>query len=180
MSALAGIFVLVPVTGPLGERIAAVQRAHDPRLASLWPPHLTLIGSSGAGPVLPDTPVEELRRALEPVAAATSPLTLPFGAPQRFPGRDIVVLPLDPHGPLRTLHEKLRAAGLRTYQARYPFTPHVTLTMYPPLGREREQRLLALRVEEPLVVDRLHVYLTREPQPARLLLELPLGVSAPS
>jgi hypothetical protein len=52
--------------------------------------------------------------------------------------------------------------------------------MYPPLGRPREQRLLALRASEPLVIDRLQVYLTREPQPATLLLELPLGVSAPS
>jgi hypothetical protein len=50
--------------------------------------------------------------------------------------------------------------------------------MYPPLSREREQRLLALRIEEPLVIDRVQVYLTREPQPARLLLDLPL--SAPS
>ena len=50
----------------------------------------------------------------------------------------------------------------------------VTLTMFPPLARAREQRLLALRAEQPLLVDRLRVLLTRDPQPAKLLLELPL------
>jgi 2'-5' RNA ligase len=175
MTALRGIFILVPVPGALGARLADIQRVHDPRLAALWAPHLTLIGSSGAGPIHADTPVEQLRAALAPVAAAQAPLTLPFGAPQRFPGRDIVVLPLSPHGPLRALHEALRATGLPTHPAKFPFTPHVTLTMYPPLSRERERQLLALREPGPLRVDRLQVFLTREPQPAQLLLDLPLG-----
>jgi 2'-5' RNA ligase len=175
MTLLRGIFILAPVTGPVADRVAAIQREHDPRLANLWAPHLTLIGSSGAGPIHADTPLARLREALAPVAAAHAPLTLPLGPPQRFPGRDIVVLPLSPHGPLRALHEALRASGLPMAAARYPFTPHLTLTMYPPLTRQREQRLLALRVEEPLVVDRLEVQLTAEPQPPTRLLTLPLG-----
>ena len=170
----AGIFVVIDLTGQLAAQVAAVQREHDPRLAALWPPHVTLIGSSGAGPILADTPLEELRVKLGAVAAHTPPLTLAFGTPQRFPDRDIIVLPLDPHGPLRAFHEQLKLAGVRAHQARYPFTPHVTLTMFPPLAREREQRLLALRFAAPLVVDRIRVLLTREPQPAKLLLELPL------
>jgi len=170
----AGIFVIVELTGDLATQVAAIQREHDPRLAALWPPHVTVIGSSGAGPILSDTPVEELRAKLGAVAARTPPITLAFGAPQRFPDRDIVVLPLDPHGPLRTLHEQLKLARLRSHRARYPFTPHVTLTMFPPLARDREQRLLAVRADHPIVVDRLRVLLTRPPQPAKLLLELPL------
>ena len=165
------------VTGALATEIAAVQRKHDPRLAALWPPHVTLIGSSGAGPILSDTPVEDLRASLGGVAARTAPLTLRFSAPQRFPDRDLVVLPLDPHGALRKLYEDLKGTGIRTHQARYPFTPHCTLTMYPPLTRAREQRLLAMRFEQPLVIDRLFVYLTRDPQPAKRLLELPLGAA---
>jgi 2'-5' RNA ligase len=176
---LSGIFVVVDVTGPVGDNVIAVQREHDPRLAALWHPHVTLIGSSGAGPIVTGTPVDELRTMLGSVADTTAPLMLKFGRPYRFPDRDIVVLPLDPHGPLRTLHERLRSSGIRTHAARYPFTPHCTLTMYPPLTREREQRLLRMRFDEPLRIDRLRVLLTREPQPAKLLLELPLGASLP-
>ncbi len=171
--------MIVPIGGELGDRIATIQRAHDPRLAKFWAPHLTLLGSSGVGPILPHHGPAHLRDVLAPVAAATAPLTLPFRAPERFTGRDIVVLPLDPHGPLRQLHERLRdalsEAGVQTYQARFPFTPHVTLTMYPPLTRAREQRLLALRIVEPLTIDRLAVVLTQEPQAPRELLSLPLG-----
>lgn len=170
-----GIFVVVELTGALETEIASVQRKHDQRLAAMWPPHVTLIGSSGAGPIFADTPIEDLRAALSGVAARTKPLSLSFGAPQRFAGRDIVVLPLEPHGPLRTLHEDLRGSGVRMHKARYAFTPHCTLTMYPPLSRERAQRLLALRFEHPLVIDQLAVFLTRDPQPAKRLLELPLG-----
>ncbi|HYV96525.1 MAG TPA: 2'-5' RNA ligase family protein [Gemmatimonadaceae bacterium] len=180
MSAATGIFVVVRVDGTLGEKIGAIQRSHDARLAKLWPPHVTIIGSSGCGPIVADTSVAELEAALRPVAARHAPLTVAFGAPQRFPDRDIVVLPLDPHGPLRALHEDLARSGLRAHRARYPFTPHCTLTMYPPLSRTRERDLLSIRLSDPLTIARLEVYLTRDPQPARLLLELSLGVTSPS
>jgi hypothetical protein len=50
--------------------------------------------------------------------------------------------------------------------------------MYPPLSRERERALLALRFGEPFVVSRVRVLLTRFPQPAKLLIDLPLGPAA--
>lgn len=169
-----GIFVVAELAGGLAAAIGAIQREHDRRLAALWPPHVTLIGSSGAGPIIAGVSINELRSTLGPVAARTAPLSLLFGAPYRFLDRDIVVVPLDPHGSLRRLHDELKGSGIRTHQARYPFTPHVTLTMYPPLTRERERRLTALRFEDALVIATLRVYLTRDPQPAKLLLELPL------
>jgi 2'-5' RNA ligase len=174
MPAPTGIFVVAELTGTLAAAIGGVQREHDRRLAALWPPHVTLIGSSGVGPIVAGVTADELRSTLGVVAARTAPLSLRFGPPYRFLDRDIVVVPLDPHGALRKLHEELKISGIRTHQARYPFTPHVTLTMYPPLTREREQRLLALRFDTPVVIDELRVYLTRDPQPANLLLALPL------
>jgi len=170
-----GIFVIAEIVGPLGKRIEKIQREHDPRLIALWPPHVTLLGSSGVGPIVASTSVDELREAFEPITSQTPVLELQFGAPYRFPDRDIVVLPLDPHGPLRALHERLKSSGLRTHAARYPFTPHCTLTMYPPLSRERERRLTALRFDDVFVIDRLRVLLTRAPQPVVPLLDLPLA-----
>jgi 2'-5' RNA ligase len=170
----AGIFIVIELAGPLAARIERVQRAHDPRLVALWPPHITLIGSSGAGPIFAGTTREELRAKLEPVVAKTPALTLKFDPPYRFPDRDIVVLPLDPHGPLRELHEHLKMSGLRMHRARYPFTPHCTLTMYPPLARDRERQLTRLRFSGEFVVDKLRVLLTRTPQPVKPLLDLAL------
>jgi 2'-5' RNA ligase len=126
------------------------------------------------GPIPSDTPLAALREALEPIAARTAPMVLPLGLPHRFMQTDIVVLPMDPHGPLRALHERIGTSGLKFRSARFRFTPHVTLSFYPTLTPARERELLALRVDAPAIVEKLQVYLTRDPQPAKKLLELSL------
>lgn len=169
-----GIFILSELVGEARARVREIQQQFDPKLARLTPPHLTLVGSSGVGPIPGDTPVEQLREALEPIAHSTAPMSLVFERPHRFMQTDIVSLPLDPHGPLRTLHERIAKSGLRFLPARFRFTPHVTLSFYPTLTLHRAQELLSLRVDEPCVVERMQVYLTRDPQPSVKLLELEL------
>lgn len=174
MAASFGIFVLAELPGEAGARVRAIQQQYDPKLARLTPPHVTLVGSSGVGAIPTDTPVERIRAALEPIASATSPMALPFGAPHRFMQTDIVSLPLDPNGPLRALHERIATSGLPFKRARFQFSPHCTLSFYPTLTPARERELLALRVEAPAVIERLSVYLTRDPQPSKLLFEVKL------
>ncbi|MBM3906798.1 MAG: 2'-5' RNA ligase family protein [Gemmatimonadetes bacterium] len=159
-----GIFITAELSGPVAAQVRELQRRFDPRLANELPPHITLLGSSGAGPIRADTSRDVLRAALEPVGLESSPVHVRFGAPYRFIGREIVILPLDPHGPLRTLHERLKNAGLSYELARYPFTPHCTLSFYPTLTPESLRALLAVRVDDPFVIDRLRVYHTRAPQ----------------
>ena len=171
-----GIFIVAELSGPVRDQVSAVHRACDPRLAKMTPPHITLAGSSGVGPIPGGTRIESLRAAVAPIAASTAPMTLRFGPPVRFMQTDIVVLPLDPHGPLRTLHERIASSGLVFEQARFPFSPHCTLSFFPTLTPELRRRLLAVRIAEPVVIDRLQFYLTRDPQPSRKVLELPLGV----
>ena len=167
-----GIYVIAEIDGPLGARIHALQQRFDPKLAAELPPHVTLVGSSGAGPISPDTPVERLSEAITPVASATPPLSLRFGSPVRFLQREIVVLPLDPHGPLRALHEKLKQAGLPFAPARWPFTPHCTLNFYQTLTDASLRRMLAVRVDEPWELGRLRVYHSRELSPPKILFEV--------
>ena len=160
--------------GLAGERVRAIQEKYDPKLAKLNPPHLTLAGSSGVGSIPAETPLKELRAALEPIARTTAPMSLPLGLPLRFMQTNIVVLPMDPHGPLRTLYERIARSGLKFKAARFSFTPHVTMSFFPTLTPATERELLSLRVDAPAVIDRFQVYLTRDPQPSKRLLELPL------
>lgn len=169
-----GIFITTELEGELAARIHAWQMDFDPKMARALPPHITLTGSSGAGPLPPDTPVATIREALAPIAARTAPITLTFGPPERFIGRNIVSLRLDPHGPLRALHEDIKRSGLPFLPVRWPFTPHCTLNMYPELTQANLRRMMALRVAEPFTVRTLKVYHTREPQPPTLLLQLTL------
>jgi hypothetical protein len=119
--------------------------------------------------------VEELKAKILPVAAATPPITLTFGHPERFVGRNIVSLRLDPHGPLRDLHERLKGCGLPFAPARYPFTPHCTLNLYPELTQANLRKMLAVRLDEPFTIHTLRVYLTHEPQRPDLLFSAPLA-----
>jgi 2'-5' RNA ligase len=159
-----GIFITAELTGPVGVRVRELQRRFDPKLANELPPHITLLGSSGAGPIAPDIPVATVRAALDPAGVDVPPLCLTFQPPLRFIGRDIVVLPIDPHGPVRALHERLKGTGLPFAVARYPFTPHCTLSFYPQLTVESLRALMAVRIEEAFIIDRLRVYHTRAPQ----------------
>jgi 2'-5' RNA ligase len=168
-----GIFVLSEVGGALGGRIRDVQRRFDPKLARESPPHVTLAGSSGVGPVVPSTPAERIRDALAPIAATTAPMELAFEPPHRFMQTNIVVLPLDPHGPIRRLHDRIARSGLTFARAKFTFTPHATLSFYPTLTRDALRELLAMRFDEPVRLDRMTVYYTRDPQPAVKLIELP-------
>ena len=170
-----GIFITMELEGELGERIHALQEEFDPKMARYLPPHVTLIGSSGAGPIYADTPIAELKAKILPVAAATPPITLKFGPPHRFVQREIVTLPLDPHGPLRALHERLKTSGLSFMPSKYPFTPHCTLNLYPTLTPERLRKMLAVRITDPFTLHTLRVYHTNEPQKPVLLFDAPLS-----
>ena len=172
--AINGIFIIASIGKEATEQVAAIQREFDPKLAATAPPHVTIAGSSGVGPIVPSTPVARLRAALESIAATTPPLVLPFGPPIRFMQTTIVVLPLDPHGPLRTLHERIATSSLEFERPRFAFTPHCTLSFYPTHPPTTMRRLLALRVTEPAVIDRISVQHTMDPQPSRTLFELDL------
>ncbi len=169
-----GIFVVTDVRGDVGERIQQIQRRYDPKLANYLPPHITLAGSSGVGPIDASTDRVILRDVMEEIAETTAPLSLKFGAPIRFMQTDIIVLPLDPHGALRELHERIARSGLSFQAARFAFTPHVTLSFFRTLTAEMRRELLAIREDGFFELDHIRCSLTDEPMPPRAIFELPL------
>ena len=169
-----GIVLLAELSGPVAERIHEIQREFDPRMAAELPPHITLTGSSGMGPIPNATSVDDLRRFLEPIAKESAPISLHFQPPHRFMQSLVVVLPIDPYGPIRALHERIKASGLPSEAPRFAFTPHCTLSFYPELSREKLRKLLALRIDEPVTIDRIAAYRTVTITRAENVLELPL------
>jgi 2'-5' RNA ligase len=172
---LNGIFILAELPGEIAEQIREINERYDPRLARYRPPHITLTGSSGAGPIPPSVTVDEIRVKLEPITRNTVPITLSFQSPQRFMHTDIVVLPIEPHGAIRALHDGIISSGLPFTRARYTFSPHATLSLYQSLDAKSIRELLKTRMPEPFVINAIQVYHTRDPQPSRKLLELELS-----
>ena len=171
---LNGIFILAELPAEIANRVRAINERYDLKLSRYKPPHLTITGSSGAGPIPPSVSVEEMREKLEAITSDTAPITLSFLPPQRFMQTNIIVLPLDPHGPLRMLHDRIVTSGLPFTRARYTFSPHSTLSLYQSLDAKAIRELLKTRIQEPFVISAIQLYHTRDPQPSRKLLELPL------
>jgi 2'-5' RNA ligase len=169
-----GIFILVNLQGGLADTVHAIQQRYDLRMANFARPHFTLIGSSGAGPIDAGTPLERLHDVLDPIAKTTTPLTLHFERPVRYQQTNTFALPLDPHGPLRELHDRIKRSGLTFARSRHAFTPHVTLSHYRTPTDAEARELLSVRIDEPFVVDHLVVSLTAEPSKPRKLFELEL------
>jgi len=172
---LNGIFILAELPAGIADRVRAINQRYDLKLSRYKPPHLTITGSSGAGPIAPSVSVEEMREKLEPITRDTAPITVSFLPPQRFLQTNIIVLPLDPHGPLRMLHDRIITSGLPFTRARYTFSPHSTLSLYQSLDERAIRELLKTRIPEPFVINAIQLYHTRDPQPSRKLLELPLS-----
>lgn len=173
-----GIFIVAELTGPVRERVHAVQRQFDPKLSRGTPPHITIAGSSGVGPLPLDTPVPRIREVLGPLLAGMPPITVQFERPHRYMTTDIVVLPVDPHGPIRALHDAIATSGLTFERSRHQFSPHCTLSFYRTLTPDAERRLMSVRIDEPATFDRLQFYLSVDLVESRKVLELPLGTTS--
>lgn len=171
---LHGIFIVADLNTEVARKIRDINTQFDPKLARARPPHVTITGSSGAGPIPPHVAIAEIETRLRPIAETTAPMQLAFGRPQRFLQSEIIVLPLDPHGELRRLHDRIVSSGIPFTRARFTFTPHCTLSLYPTLTPESARQLLSMRIDDEVTIDRIDVYHTNDPQPARKLLELPL------
>ena len=169
-----GIIVMSELRGAVAERLLEIQRQYDPRMVAELPPHITITGSSGMGPISPDTTDAELRAALEPVAAGIAPFTVRLEPPMQFMQSPVVVMEIDPNGPIRALHEAIKSSGLAYEQPRFTFTPHVTLSFYPTLTRDRVRELRAVRIDEAISVDSIQAYRATDLTRTKKVLDLPL------
>jgi 2'-5' RNA ligase len=173
-----GIIVMSELRGPIADWLLSIQRQYDPRLAAELPPHVTITGSSGMGPISPSTSDEQIRTALDGVATSTTPFEVRFQPPSRFMQSTVVVMAIDPNGPIRALHERIKSSGLSYQPPRFTFTPHCTLSFYPELSRERLRELLRARFDEPVVIDSIQAY--RAVTLTRTRKVLDLALSGPS
>lgn len=169
-----GIFIVADLFGAEADRIATLQQQLDPKFANLFRPHVTLAGSSGVGVLPLGTPASEIGEALMRVGDAVAPLDFVFGAPDRFPATNIIMLPLPVHGPVRWLHDRIATCGLPFAAPKFAFTPHCTVHFFRTMTDEAWQRARRFRVRAPIRVERIQAYATREPQAATLVCEVAL------
>lgn len=174
-----GIIVMSELRGPLADRVREIQQRFDPRMAAELPPHITITGSSGMGPISPETTNVELQLALEHVAAETRPFSVRLEPPMRFMQSLVVVMNVEPNGPIRALHERIKSSGLAYEVPRFTFTPHCTLSFYPELSPPQLRELLRIRIEEPVPIDSIQAYRAVTLTRTKKVADLPLTGPTP-
>ena len=163
------------LSGEIAARILDIQRRFDPRVAAELPPHVTITGSSGMGPISPNTTDEQIIAALRTVAAASRPFSVNLQPPMQFMQSTVVVLPIDPNGPIRALHERIKLSGLTYERPRFTFTPHVTLSFYPELSRDALRELRRFRITESILIDKIQAYRALDLTRSIRIADLPLA-----
>ena len=170
-----GIIVMTELHGALADRLRAIQERVDPRMLRELPPHVTIAGSSGMGPIAPDTTDEEVVAVLDRVARDTPPFDVRVQPPRQFMQSNVVVMEIDPNGPIRALHERIKSAGLAFEPPRFTFTPHCTLSFYPELSRERLRELLRVRIDEPIPIGAIQAYRAIDLTRTKKIFDMPLS-----
>ena len=72
------------------------------------------------------------------------------------------------------MHERIKTSGLSFAKPRFAFTPHCTLSLYPELSRAKLAELLSIRIDEPVLIDRLAAFKAVTVTRVENILELPL------
>ena len=173
--AKSGIFVIAPIGGDVGARIAELQRQYDPRLGALGQaPHVTLVGSSGMGPIAPDTTREELSRA-----ARAHRRGHPADRPPLRPA-DALHADTDRRAPARPARPPPHPARAPQDGGLPRGAPalllHAARDAQPP-SRAATRRLASLlreRFDEPVTIDSLEAHLTKDTGESRELVRVSL------
>lgn len=174
-----GIIVMTELRGALADRIRAIQERVDPRMLRELPPHVTIAGSSGMGPISAATTDDMVAEALERVAREIAPFDVRLQPPMQFMQSNVVVMQIDPNGPIRALHERIKLSGLSYEQPRFTFTPHLTLSFYPELSRDRLRELLRVRIDEPVPIDSIQAWRAVDLTRTRKIFDMALSGVAP-
>jgi 2'-5' RNA ligase len=102
------------------------------------------------------------------------PFTVRLQPPMRFMQSTVVVMPIDPNGPIRALHERIKLSGVEYEAARFTFTPHLTLSFYPELPRDLLRDLLRVRFDELVPIDSIQAYRAIDLTRTKRILDLKL------
>lgn len=159
-------YVVPDIPPAFAEQVLALrERQSDPFRFSL-PAETTISGSSGTGPIASDEDLPRVIAALDRIAAETAPIRASFGPVRRFPDSDVFYLSFVDERPLRALHERIAASGLRFQPSPFPFGPHCTLRTRAPITDAESRELISARITGEFTLDTLSLYdLPERPMP---------------
>lgn len=166
-------YIVLELPGPIANIIHNIRTGQGDDFQASMPAEITIVGSSGVGPIAHDQDPEEFFTAINEIAASTPPFTVSFDKVHRFPGTDIVVMKLKDETLVRSLHQKFVESGIKFQDTNFAYEPHCTLRSKSPLTDQEMEELSKLKIEGDFILQTLSVYAM--PPPGRLLHTVQLG-----
>ena len=144
-------------------------------MAAELPPHVTITGSSGIGPISPRRPTKNCATRSRRSPPRRAPFTVRFDPPMRFMQSTVVVMAIDPNGPIRALHERIKSSGLSYEQPRFTFTPHCHAQLLSRAGAASDSvSCFAFASTNPSSIDSIQAYRAVDLTRTQKVLDLPL------
>jgi hypothetical protein len=151
-------YVVLDIPSPFAERVLAIREREQDQFRYSLPAETTVSGSSGTGPLAADEDLDRVIAVLDQVASGTRPIKSSFGPVRRFPDSDVFYLSFADERPLRALHQRFAASGLRFQPTPFPFGPHCTLRTRSPVTDGEAAVLFETVIDGHFTLDTLSLY----------------------
>jgi 2'-5' RNA ligase len=168
-------YIVLDLPEPTASTIHNIRAKLGDDFQASMPNEITIVGSSGVGPIAQDQDPDEFFKIVGVIAASTPPITVSFDKTHRFPGTDIVVMQLKDGTLIRSLHQRFVESGIKFQDTDFTYEPHCTLRSKSPLTDREMEELSRLKIEGDFTLQTLSIY--RMPPPGELLHAVQLGSS---
>lgn len=150
-------YVVAEIPEPVRSEIQALRKSFGTPTA-LLPVEVTLLGSSGAGPIPAGTPIQTIQKQIDLLFAHVTPWNVSFAGIRVFPNTAIAYLaPVDRDG-FDRIHAILRDSSIPHTESTFPFTPHCSLRSGPATPGELSKVLQHSFPMEPFNIDTISIY----------------------
>src|ERR1700677_360348 len=119
-------FIVAEKPEPIRTEIQSLRDAFATPTAAL-PVEITLLGSSGVGPIPIGTPVALIQEQMQLLFSKVSPWKVAFSGIRIFPNTSIAYLAPFDRSRFDFLHNLCRDSALPSSPSRFPYNPHCTL-----------------------------------------------------
>ena len=150
-------YVVAEIPEPIRSEIQALRESFGTSTA-LLPVEITLLGSSGVGPIPAGTPIRVIKEQIDLLFAPIAPWNVSFAEIRAFPNTAIAYLAPVDRNCFDRIHAILRASAIPHTESAFSFNPHCSLRSGAATPEELLRVLKHSFPVEPFRIDTISVY----------------------
>jgi hypothetical protein len=150
-------YVVAEIPEPTRSEIQALRDSFSTPTA-LLPVEITLLGSSGTGPIPVGTSISFIQEQIDSLLSTVSSWEVSFSEIRIFPNTSIVYLAPTDRQPFDHCHKILRYSSLPTLPSKFSYNPHCTLRSGPATTLELASALERKFPQASFMIEMISVY----------------------